>query len=166
MMNPYLLTFLWSITPIFELRASIPLGYLRFGLSIYEATLISIVGNIASAVLVLALLPTIVNFFEKYIPVFDRIMKRVFAHTRTRHSHRMKVVGEIMLILFVGIPLPGTGAWTGMLIAYLFGIRFLKATILVGLGVVMSGIIVAAVTLFGREIWDFVFNAAVGAVAP
>jgi len=157
MMHPYLLTFLWSATPILELRASIPLGYLRFGLSIYEATLISIVGNIVSAAIVLALIPVIVNFFEKYIPVFDRIMKRLFAHTRTKHSHKMAVIGEIMLILFVGIPLPGTGAWTGMLIAYLFGIRYWKSIFLVGTGVVISGIIVALVTLFGREMWNLIF---------
>jgi uncharacterized membrane protein len=165
-MHPYLLTLLWSATPILELRASVPLGYLRFGLSIYEATFISIVGNTISAAIVLALLPSIVNFFEKYIPIFDRLMKRLFAYTRAKHSHKMAVLGEIMLIVFVGIPLPGTGAWTGVLICYLFGIRYWKSIFLVGTGVVMSGIIVALVTLFGYEIWDLVFNGYVGAVAP
>ncbi|MCF7905724.1 small multi-drug export protein [Candidatus Gracilibacteria bacterium] len=166
MFGPVYLTLLWSMTPLLELRASIPLGHLRFGLSIYEATILSILGSVLSAALVLALLPFFVRFFERHIPLFDRIMKRIFAYTHARHSHKLAVLGEIALITFVAVPLPGSGAWTGVLVAYLFGIPYRKAMLLVCTGVVISGIIVALLTLFGHEVWNMIFNEVVEVVAP
>lgn len=146
------------MTPFLELRASIPLGYLQFGLSIYEAIIISSLGGILTAALVLKMLPPLVHFFENHIPLFDRIMKKVFKKTRQEHSHKMAVVGETFLILFVAIPLPGSGSWTGVLIAYLFGIPYRKAIALVGFGVFLSALIVSALTLFGHQIWKFIGN--------
>ncbi len=154
MLGPYYLTFLWSIAPFLELRASIPLGHLRFGLSIYEATAISIVGSILTAAVLLLLLPTIVRLAERFIPAFHRFMLKIFEKTRTRHSKKIAVIGEIALITFVAIPLPGSGAWTGVLISYLFGIPYKKALLFVGTGVLISGIIVAILTLFGQGLWE------------
>ena len=153
----YFCTFLWSAIPFLELRVSIPLGYLQFGLSIYEAILISSLGCILTASIVLKLLPIFVHFFENHLPIFDRIMKKIFEKTRHEHSHKMAVVGEIFLILFVAIPMPGSGSWSGVLIAYLFGIPYKKAIAIVGLGVLFSALLVSILTIFGHQIWKF-FN--------
>ena len=83
--------------------------------------------------------------------------KRILEKTRAKHSHKMEVMGDIFLVTFVAIPLPGSGAWTGVLIAYLFGIPYKKALTLISIGVFFSGVIIALLTLFGHEIWN-VFN--------
>ena len=147
-------TLLWSVTPFLELRASIPLGILEFGLSPLRAVSVSILGGIITAALILWILPYCVTFFERHIPLFDRIMQKIFAKTRAEHSHKMAVIGESFLVLFVAIPLPGSGAWSGVLISYLFGIPYKKALLLVSTGVLISGILVAILTLFGNKIWN------------
>ena len=155
MLKEYFYTFLWSITPLVELRASIPLGYLNYGLSIYEATIISILGSIVTTSIVLFILPYIVEFLEKHSPFFDKIMKKIFEKTRTKHSKKMAIIGELFLIMFVAIPLPGSGGWTGVLIAYLFKIPYKTAIFLISVGITLSGVIVALLTLFGKDMWDF-----------
>jgi len=143
------------MAPMLELRAAIPLGYFRFHLSIIEATIISILGVIVSTMIVLYLLPFFVDFLQKHIPVFHKILDKIFQKTRKEHSKKIEILGDIFLITFVAIPLPGSGGWTGVLIAYLFGIPYKKAITLVSIGVVASGIIVAALTLFGGGIFHF-----------
>ncbi len=145
----YLKTFLWSMTPMLELRAAIPLGYFRFHLSIIEATVISILGVIVSTMIVLYFLPFVVDFLKREIPFLHNILDKIFKKTRAEHSKKMEILGDIFLITFVAIPLPGSGGWTGVLIAYLFGMPYKKSIRLVSLGVVVSGIIVAVLTLFG-----------------
>ena len=66
----------------------------------------------------------------------------------------MEVFGDIALIVFVAIPLPGSGAWTGSLVAYLFGVKYKKALLLISIGVALSGIIVALLTHLGTSLWD------------
>jgi len=95
-----------------------------------------------------------VEFFERHIPLFDRIMKKIFEKTQKEHSHKMEVVGELFLVLFVAIPLPGSGAWSGVLIAYLFGVPYRMAIFLVSLGVILSGIAISLMTIFGKEVWN------------
>lgn len=154
MIYAYLHTFLWACAPLVEMRASIPLGYLQYGLSIYEATLVSCIGIIFATTLVRFLLPHIVNFADRHWPFFDRILQKIFARTRAKHSHRAEVLGEVALIAFIAIPLPGSGAWTGVLLAYLFGIPFKKSILVMAIGVLLSGIIIACLTLFGHNIWE------------
>jgi uncharacterized membrane protein len=147
-------TFLWSITPFVELRASIPLGYLEFGLPIVQAVLISILGGVLTAAIVLWLLPWIEHFGKK-MKWIRLLMEKVFTKTRHEHSAKMSKLGHLFLILFVAIPLPGSGAWSGVLVSYLFGVPYRKAILLVSAGVILSAIAVAILTLFGHELWKF-----------
>lgn len=151
-----LYTFLWALSPILELRAAIPLGYLHFGLTLEQTLFISLLGNFLAGAIVLALLPMIVKFIEKYIPPFHKLMHWIFERTRKHHSHKIEVMGEIILILFVAVPLPGSGAWTGALVSYLFGVKYWKAVSLILVGLIISAIIVAALTVSGNQIWQLV----------
>ena len=155
---PYLKTFFWSMTPMLELRAAIPLGYFHFHLSILEATVISILGVIVSTMVVLYLLPFVIDFLKQRIPFLHKILEKIFKKTHAEHSKKIEILGDIFLITFVAIPLPGSGGWTGVLIAYLFGIPYKRAIKLVSIGVVISGIIVAALTLFGGEICHLIIE--------
>lgn len=75
--------------------------------------------------------------------------------THAKHSHKMDIIGDIALISFVAIPLPGSGAWTGVLVAYLFGVPYKKSLFLISTGIVLSAIIVSFITLFADGMWEF-----------
>lgn len=154
MFEAYLYTLLWSFVPALELRAAIPLGHLKFGLPLWEATVLSIIGSAGTAAILLWLLPIVVKFFDERIPFVHRIMLRIFEHTRRRVSHKMTIIGDIALVTFVAIPLPGSGAWTGSLIAFLFGVKYATAVGLISLGVAISGLIVAGLTMIGAGLWE------------
>ena len=125
------MTFLISMVPVLELRGAIPIG-VAHGLDYRIAIAVSILGNLVPV-------PFIVLFIRK-----------IFAWLRTK-SERLN--GSVTrrarfwgLSIFVAIPLPGTGAWTGSLIAAMLEMRVKEAFPPIALGVVTAGIIVAVVT--------------------
>jgi len=155
-MFPYLNTFIISLTPILELRASIPLGYLTFNLGIWEATFISILGGITAAAITLALLPPVVQFFLNFT-LFKPLINWVLDKTRSKHSSKFAALGKVLLVTLVALPLPGSGAYTGSLVAYLFGVPYKSALTLISIGVTISGVIVALITLGGHGLWKLIF---------
>ena len=148
----YVYTFLWSLVPVVELRGSIPLGYFNFGLSIFEAFLVSVCGGIVVAFCVLFWLPFVVSFVEKRVGFLHRFLLWLFARTRAKHSHRVEMWGAVFLVVLVSLPLPGSGSWTGALLAYLFGMSRFRALLLIALGVVFSGIFVSFLTVVGGQL--------------
>ena len=142
--------------PILELRASIPLGYLTFNLSIWEATLVSILGGVAAAAITLALLPPVTQFFLNFT-IFKPLINWVLHKTRAKHSDRFATLGKILLVTLVAIPLPGSGAYAGSLVAYLFGVPYKSALKLITIGIVISGVLVALITLGGQSLWNLIF---------
>ena len=152
---PYIYTYLWAITPIVELRGAIPIGYLHYQLGIIPTSLIGILGGITIVLFCLSILPTIFKLLE-YVPVLDKVKNAVLEKTRTKHSEKMRLWGEFFLVVLVAIPLPGSGAFTGSLVAYLFGIPFKTAFMLISFGTIISGIIVATLTLSGEGLWSFI----------
>ena len=157
-MSEYIYTALLAMSPLLELRLSIPVGHLTFGLSLPEVILISFVSSLFSAAVVLALLPHIIAFLERHIPVFHRVMVKILKKTRHEHSKKMALVGETFLIGFVAIPIPGSGAWTGVLICYLFGIPYKKSLFIIGLGILLSAVLISLLTIFGNEVWQMLFD--------
>lgn len=155
MLNGYWATFLWAFVPALELKAAIPLGYLTYHLSIYEAVVVASLGGMFSAALIILILPLVVTFADKYVPFFHKLLQRIFLYTRTKHSHRMELLGEVALVTFVAIPLPGSGVWTGALLAYLLGLPRGLTWWLLSLGVLLGGILIAILTVSGAEIWKF-----------
>lgn len=151
----YIYTYLWAITPVVELRGAIPIAYLHYDLPIIWATLLGILGGITIVVFCLLTLPLLFKALE-YIPVLKKLKDAVLEKTRARHSEKMLLWGEFFLVLIVTIPLPGSGAFTGSLVAYLFGIPTKTAFFLISLGTILSALIVAALTLSGQGLWGFV----------
>ena len=151
----YFYTYLWSITPVVELRGAIPIGYLHYDLGIITATLIGILGGITIVIFCLLTLPLLFKALE-YVPVLNTLKEAVLEKTRTKHSEKMLLWGEFFLVVLVAIPLPGSGAFTGSLVAYLFGIPARTAFLLISLVTIMSGIIVAALTVSGQGLWGLI----------
>ena len=136
-----------AASPIAELRAAIPLAILTFDFPWYHALLLSIIGNLLPVPFILLFLDTATRLLSR-VPLFKRWLDWLFERTRLRGKiiERYKRIG---LVLFVAIPLPVTGAWTGSLAAVIFGIGFKQAFFSIILGVLIAGIIVTCLTLLG-----------------
>ena len=138
-----------SATPIFELRGGIPTAYFVYDFPWYYAFLFSIVGNLLPVPFILLFLDRVTRFLGR-VGLFDRVIKWVFERSR-RRGERIKRVEGIGMALFVGMPLPVTGAWTGSLVAFLFGVERKRAFIYITLGVFLAGVIVTVLCVTGNE---------------
>jgi uncharacterized membrane protein len=146
MLPPEITTFFFGMTPIFELRGALPWGATIGGLSLLEAFIYSVLGNIFISVLLILLLPQITKFAKKYWSWLDRILEKIFAKTRAKHSKNFKRFEKVFLVILVAIPLPGSGGWTGALVAWLFGVERKWAIALISLGILLAGVLIAGIT--------------------
>jgi len=151
-MLKYILTFLISMVPIVELRGGIPIG-VSMGVKWYYAVPICMIGNMLPV-------PFIFFFARKILEWGSdkKFIGKFFSWCLKKgHSGGEKLkakAGKGMfwaLLLFVGIPLPGTGAWTGTLAASLLDLDFKKSIIAVTLGVALAATIMTIATLLGVE---------------
>jgi uncharacterized membrane protein len=146
---PWLATLFIAMLPIFELRGAIPVGSQVLGLPLAETVALSVVGNMLPIAPILLLLGPVSDWLSRW-PLFGKFFQWLFARTRSR-SDIIRKYELIGLMLFVAVPLPVTGAWTGAAAAFLFGIRFWPALGAIFLGVLIAGAIVTALLLMG--IW-------------
>lgn len=137
---------LMAALPVSELRGAIPVAIGVYGFDPVTAYLLGVVGNVLPIPIVLKLLEPVTGLLRRWV-VLDRVLGWLFARMRARHSAMIARLGAFALVLFVAVPLPATGAWTGALVAYLFGIPFRYAFPLIALGVGIAGVIVTLATL-------------------
>ncbi len=142
-MPGWLATFVLAMAPVIELRGSIPLGIAVYGLSPLEAYAISVAGNLAPVVPLLLYLEPVSRWLMRYRPGHT-FFSWLFTRTYKRHAERHRRYGLFALALFVAVPLPVTGAWTGSAIAFIFGLRFREAFSAIAAGVIVAGGIVTA----------------------
>jgi uncharacterized membrane protein len=136
-----------SALPILELRGALPLALNVFHFPWYYALPLAIIGNLLPVPIILLFLNTVSRYLSK-IKFFDRFLHWLFEHTRQRGKFVEKYE-RIGLALFVAIPLPVTGAWTGSLVAVLFDLKFRYAFLSILIGVCIAGIIVTCLSLLG-----------------
>lgn len=147
-LTPELAVFLTSMLPVIELRGALPLAINVFNIAWPKAFLIAYIGNMIPAPIILWLLAPVVKLLSK-IRIFERFFSWLFDRTRRRSNRMIEKYEEIGLMAFVAIPLPGTGAWTGVLIAFLFGLDYKKSLLIIAIGVFIAGIIVSSLCLLG-----------------
>lgn len=147
-LSPELAVFLTSMLPIIELRGALPLAINLFNISWPKAFLIAYIGNMIPVPFILWLLEPAVRLLSR-IELFKRFFDWLFERTRKKSTSVIEKYEEIGLMAFVAIPLPGTGAWTGALIAFLFGLEFRKSLAVIAIGVFIAGVIVASLCLLG-----------------
>jgi len=146
-MSYELQTFLIAATPILELRGSIPIALFNYNLPVYSAFIFSVLGNIFPCIFILLFLDKISKFLSDRNSFFKKFFDWLFERTQKKHKRNFEKFKELFLILFVSIPLPMTGAWTGSVCAFLFGVPFKRALPLISLGVVIAGVIVTLISL-------------------
>jgi uncharacterized membrane protein len=136
-----------SVLPVFELRGAIPWAISVHHFPWYYALLFGIIGNLLPVPFILIFFDKIVELLSR-VRLIDRLLQWFLERTRRRGKavERYKRIG---LALFVAIPLPVTGAWTGSILAVLLGLKFRYAFISIVIGVLVAGIIVTCATQLG-----------------
>ena len=156
MLKSYLLTFLISMVPVIELRGAIPYGTLACDppVPLLQAYVISIIGNMLPV-------PVIFFFARKVLEwgADKPVIGGFFSWCLKKGHHggeKLKAAAGhglyIALLLFVGIPLPGTGAWTGTLAASILDMDFKKSVVAVMGGVLLAGIIIGVLSAVGINV--------------
>lgn len=133
------IVFIISMIPILELRGALLVAGPLLGVPVSKAIPLSVLGNIIPVPFILLLITPIFNWMKgtkRLKPIVDKLETK--AMNKSDQIEKYEFWG---LVLFVGIPLPGTGAWTGSLIASLLGIKFKKAFPAVILGICMATVI-------------------------
>jgi uncharacterized membrane protein len=131
--------------PVVELRGALPMALGVFGFGFSKAYALSVVGNLIPVVPLLLFLNHISAWLMRF-DIFKKFFDWWFARTR-RHSDLVEKYETLGLILFVAIPLPMTGAWSGCVAAYLLGVKFIHAVCAIVIGVLAAGLIVGAASM-------------------
>lgn len=155
MLYQYLLIFFVSMVPLIELRAAVPMA-VGMGLDYWTSLVVCVIGN---------MLPVpFIYFFARKVLLWGQDKKyigRFFTYCLEKGNHGSRKLSSkagreglfIALMLFVGIPLPGTGAWTGTLAASFLNMGIKHTTLAVSLGVALAGMIMGLATRFGLHIF-------------
>lgn len=141
--NIELTVLITSMLPIIELRGAIPVG-VSLGLSPMHAFIVSLIGSSIPIPIILFTIRPIINYLRTK-ELFRGLVDRITARSLNK-GHKIQKYGAIGLLVFTAIPVPGTGVWTGSLIAVLLDIRFKWAFPAVFLGNVIAGLIVMSVS--------------------
>jgi len=155
MLKKYLLAFLISMVPLIELRGGVPYAVLM-GLDYWTALVVCAIGN---------MLPVpIIYFFARKVLLWGcdkKYIGKFFTYCiekGEKGGRKLKAKAGrgglfVALMLFVGIPLPGTGAWTGTLAASFLNMGIKSTSVAVSLGVIMAGIIMGIVSMTGVHVF-------------
>ena len=149
----WLATILLSATPISELRGAIPIAIGIYGMGPVETYILAVIGNMLPVVPLLLFLDPVSTYLRRF-KIGDMFFSWLFTRTHHKHSERFERYGTLALTIFVAIPLPVTGAWTGCAAAFVFGIKFRHALLAILSGVMIAGVIVTAFTLGGISVID------------
>ncbi|MCK4403073.1 MAG: small multi-drug export protein [Dehalococcoidia bacterium] len=136
-----------SALPVVELRGALPIAINLFHMPWYKAFCFAVIGNLLPVPILLLFLDSLAKAVSR-VEVGRRLVNWVFSHTR-RQGKTIEKYEKIGLTLFVAIPLPITGAWTGSIAAFLLGLRLRYAFLSIVIGVVIAGAIVTSLCLLG-----------------
>jgi len=155
----YLATLAISMVPIIELRGAIPVAVFTFQLTYVEAFVISFIGNILPVYFIVKFIRPIFDLLGK-IKIFRKIIDWVTekANKKIAESKKLQTATLLGLYLFVAIPLPGTGAWTGSLIANFLDLPPKKAVPPIIAGVFTAGVIILALTAIANGGINYLFT--------
>ena len=133
-----------SMTPVMELRASIPLG-VALEMDIYTALIISILGNIFPSFFLIPLTGKVFDLLKGKSKFIDNFISKLEKKAESKF-HIIEKYKKIGLIILIAIPLPGTGVWTGCLVASMLNMKLKDSVVPVILGTIIAAIIVTSIT--------------------
>ncbi len=140
-----LCVFFCSMIPIIELRGAIPLGA-ALGLPLWQSFLLSVVGNMLPVPIILLFVKKVLAFMAaSKVKFFNKVATYIYAKAEKNRA-KIEKYSFWGVTLFVGIPLPMTGAWTGTLVAAIIDMKFWKAVLSAFIGVLIAGVIMSLVS--------------------
>lgn len=137
-----LIVFFMAMLPITELQGAIIFGITILDMPPLWAFLWGTGGSITMCFFLLVFLEKVTRIARKHSKLLDCFFEKLFEHTRMKYSSGISELGHVALFTYIAIPTPGSGGWTGALIAYVFGIPRKKAGLILAGGLVVTGIIV------------------------
>lgn len=139
-------TFIMSAVPLTEQRLAIPVGILHYNIRpIILVSIVSYLGSLIPVPFILLLFNKIFGWMKKY-KIFNHI-NNIIENKLQKGSKKVEKYKELGLIIFVAIPLPGTGLWTGSAVASFLGLDFKKSFICTAFGGVISAIIITILSV-------------------
>jgi uncharacterized membrane protein len=145
--------FFGSMIPWIESRYVIPYALWEFNWELWQVFSLAILGNMLPIPFVLLFFKFVEKFLRKF-RFWTKVMDWLFKRTRERTEGKIIKYEYLGLIIFVAVPLPFTGAWTGSLIAYLFDLKFSKSVLTILLGVIISATITVILYSTGLILWS------------
>lgn len=142
---PALIIFFIGLMPLID-RSAIPVGVTYYDMNIVAAGILFLLGNYLASLGIYYGLKHSDKWLRKHIRLVDRTLDWLFARTRTKHDKRMSELGHLALFLFICVPIPGSGGWTGALITYVFGLKPKIAFPVIGAGLAVAACIIALAT--------------------
>lgn len=136
----YLWVFFLSMVPVLELRAAIPVGA-TLGLEWVANYLICVIGNMIPVPFILLFIRHVLEWMKK-VPHLNKIAIWV-ENKAQKNTHKVQKYASLGLLIFVALPLPGTGAWTGALVAAMLDMRMKYAIPSIFCGVLIAGLIMS-----------------------
>jgi uncharacterized membrane protein len=143
--------------PVSELRGAIPIAMGIYGMEPFDAFLFSVLGNLLPVIPLLLFLEPVSNYLRRY-SIFDAFFTWLFSRTRRNSTESFEKYGLLALTVFVAIPLPATGAWSGCAAAFVFGVKFRQALPAIAAGVMIAGVVVTALTAAGIGLADLLLG--------
>jgi uncharacterized membrane protein len=144
---PELVVIAIAAMPVSELRGAIPLAMKIYGMSPWKSYILAVFGNLLPVPVLLLFLGRVESYLRSRFSIFDNFFSWLFSRTRRRTKDKVEKYGALGLVSFVALPLPVTGAWTGVAAAYVFGIKFRYAFPAIALGVFIAGVIVTLASM-------------------
>ncbi|MDD5110800.1 MAG: small multi-drug export protein [Patescibacteria group bacterium] len=147
-------TFLIAGIPSVELSVALPVGVLAFHLPLWQAYLCAVAGSSIPVILVLTLAEPLTRWLCRHSKLAQRFFQWLFHQTREKFYAKYQRHGDLALLLFTAFPLPipFSGAWSGSLAAWIFGIPPRRAVPLLALGLMIAGGIMVALLVSGSTL--------------
>lgn len=142
----YLTMFGLSMVPVSELRGAIPLGIIAYGFEWYECFVLCCIGNLIPVPFILLLIKKVIKWMGgSSIELFKKVSLWI-QNKADKNKDKVNRYGIFGLILFVAIPLPMTGAWTGALVAAVTNMKFGRAVLCCVIGVLIAGTVITLIS--------------------
>ena len=148
------LTFLVSMVPVIELRGAIPIG-VGYGLNFWVAIVVSLIGNLVPVPFIIIFIKKIFALLRRWSPKLDRVVTAL----ENRAEKKSDVVQRYAfwgLFILVAIPLPGTGAWTGALVANFLDLPIKKTLPIITVGVLTAGVIITTLAYTAPDVFRMI----------
>lgn len=150
---PEIATILMAMTPVGELRLAIPVAVLALHVPIWKVLILAIFGNAIPAFIILFFAGRFHAYIDKKSGMVSKGWLKALHRAQEKFSGDYQKYGLVGLMIFIGVPLPITGAWTGALAAFVFGIPFRKAWPFVLGGIIISAFLTLLVTVGADKIF-------------